>query len=232
MSDPVITLIDGGSVILDSATHRDKILTFAGADTFVEGTVLATKHVVTAVTAAAVGGNTGNGTVTAASVITGGIVPAVGAYTLTCTTVVANSGMFALKNPSGVLVEDGIKIAVGAAGTTVVKAGGLQFTVTDGSTDFIIGDSFTLTVVADGTLVIYSATGVGGAQIATDVLTYEVTKSGAGTLPIRSMVAGRVRKERLVIDPATAVTELVIAQLRDVGITAVEVAQLSTYDNQ
>ena len=36
-----ITNVDQGSVILKNAQHRDDIITFAGADTFAEGTILA-----------------------------------------------------------------------------------------------------------------------------------------------------------------------------------------------
>ena len=41
MADPTITNLDLGSVILRSGEFRDDELTFAGADTFVEGTILA-----------------------------------------------------------------------------------------------------------------------------------------------------------------------------------------------
>ncbi len=41
MADPVITNNDLGNVILDDAEFRDELLTFAGAATAIEGTILA-----------------------------------------------------------------------------------------------------------------------------------------------------------------------------------------------
>jgi hypothetical protein len=232
MVNIITTNVDNGNVILDSATHRDKLLTFAAADTLVMGTVLATKSVADAVVVAAVGGNTGNGTVTLATVVNSTTVPAPGAYTLRVNTAVAHGGVLSLIDPNGAQIASNLVMTPGAGGATVFEVGGLQFTVTDGSTDFVVGDSFTLTVATGSNkLVPYSSTGAGGAQIATDVLTYEVTRTGAGDTPIRSMIAGRVRKERLVIDGVGAVTEAVIEQLRKVGIVAVEVQELGLYDN-
>lgn len=226
------TLVDTGNVILDSALHRDKLLTFAGIATVLAGTILANKRVADAVVAVA-GSNTGNGTVTLATTLGGGIVPDVGAYILKCTAVVTNGGVFALFNPNGAQVSSGIAITAGAGVATIVKVAGLQFTVTDGATDFIVGDSFTLTTTAvTGKVVPYSATGAGGAQIATDVLTYDVTSTGAGDVPIRSLVSGNVRKERLIVSPSSAVTEPVIEQLRLSGIVAIECKELGKYDNQ
>ena len=41
MPDPTITNIDNSTVIIEGAKFKDDLLTFAGADTFVEGTILA-----------------------------------------------------------------------------------------------------------------------------------------------------------------------------------------------
>jgi hypothetical protein len=41
MANPTITNIDTGSVMLDEAHFEDGLITFAGADTFVAGTILA-----------------------------------------------------------------------------------------------------------------------------------------------------------------------------------------------
>lgn len=41
MPDPTITNIDVGTVIVENAKFRDELVTFAGADTFAEGTILA-----------------------------------------------------------------------------------------------------------------------------------------------------------------------------------------------
>lgn len=67
------------------------------------------------------------------------------------------------------------------------------------------------------------------------VVTYDVTAAGVGDVQIRSLEAGRVRAERLVINAdgdATNVDAAVLDQLRDYSIVAVNVEQLGTLDNQ
>lgn len=97
------------------------------------------------ITASALTG-TGNGTLTALSAV-GNPVP--GAWTLTVNTVVANGGVWTLVNPNGVTVSTSVTMTPGAGGATVITdpgGSGLQFTLTDGSTDFGLGAQFTITV--------------------------------------------------------------------------------------
>jgi phage tail sheath gpL-like len=96
------------------------------------------------VTASAITG-TGNGTLTAMSV-TGVAVP--GAYTLTVNTVAANGGTWTLTDPNGTVVSTSLLMTAGVGTATVFNVGGLQFTITDGTTDFALADSFTMTVPA------------------------------------------------------------------------------------
>lgn len=86
--------------------------------------------------AAALGTNTGNGVMGA---ITVGAAARAGVYTLTVVEPAANAGAFIVEDPDGVQVGDG---NVAAA----FNAGGLAFTLADGATDFIAGDSFAITV--------------------------------------------------------------------------------------
>jgi hypothetical protein len=234
VADPIITNVDLGSVILQDAKFRDELLTFGGAGTVVEGTLLARKRVADAVTPAADGGNTGNGTVTLATVVAG-VVPKVGAYNLEITTAVANGGVLKLEAPDGQVVMLELTMTVGAGASTVFDVGGLQFTVTDGATDFVVGDKFSLTVAADGKIVPFAIAGVGGAQIPTEILTFDVTATGAGDVPIRGMVSGDVRKERLIIDldgTGANITDEILDQLRDFTIVAGDVQELNILDNQ
>lgn len=97
------------------------------------------------VTQAATAGNVGNGTVSVLSV-TG--TPRPGAYKLALTAAVANGGVFRLTDPDGNVVGSPVTMTPGVGGTTVVNINGIQFTLTDGTTDFAIGDSFTITVAA------------------------------------------------------------------------------------
>lgn len=235
MANITITNVDRGNVILADAQFRDELLTFAGADTFIDGTILARQEVAIAVTASAVTG-TGNGTVGTASVVAGQVIPMVGAYVLRVTEAVTNGGVWRLEDPNGAIVASGLRMTAGAGAATVFEAAGLIFTITDGSTDFAVGDTATLTVATGNSkLVPFSTTGAGGAQKPIAVLTYDVTKAGAGDEPIRAMVSGRVRKERLVIDGSAAgvgITAAIIDQLRDYGIVAIDVQNLSILDNQ
>lgn len=234
MPNITITNVDQGSVILNNPVFRDELLVFAAADTYLEGTILARRSVATAVTASAVTG-TGNGTVTSATVIEGPIVPLVGAYVLTVVTAVANGGVWKLVDPNGALVAGNLIMTVGAGAATIFEAGGLRFTITDGSTDFAAGDTATLTVAADGKMVPFAPGGAGGAQIPLAVLGYEVTRASGGNEPIRAMVKGDVIKNRLVIDGSAAgvgITDAILDQLRDFGIAAVDTRQLLNLDNQ
>lgn len=234
MSDPVITNNDIGSVILKEGEFRDDLLTFAGASTVIAGTILARKAVADAVTASAFVG-TGDGTLTLATVVPGLVVPVPGIYTLTCTAVVTNGGVFALTDPNGAIVAAGLSLTVGAGAATVIETAGLQFTVTDGGTDFVIGDAATLTVAADGKLVPYAIAGAGGAQVPKAILTYDVTATGAGDEAIRDMVSGVVRAEKLVIDAdgdASNITDAILDQLRDYTLVTIDVQELNILDNQ
>lgn len=97
------------------------------------------------VTATPDGGNTGDGTVTALSV-TG--VPIPGDYSLICNTAVADGGVFTMIDPFGSIVSQTVTMTPAPLGTTVIDAGGLQFTITDGAADFIVGDTFGITAPA------------------------------------------------------------------------------------
>jgi len=66
------------------------------------------------------------------------------------------------------------------------------------------------------------------------ILTYEVTVTGAGDEPIRAMVAGTVRKERLIIDAdgdGSNVDAVVLDELRDYSLIAADVEELNILDN-
>lgn len=67
------------------------------------------------------------------------------------------------------------------------------------------------------------------------IVTYDVTAGGAGDVPIRAGVSGVYRKEKLVIDAdgnASNVDNAVMDQLRDYGLTPLNVRELNIKDNQ
>lgn len=218
-------------IVIWEPVFDNETLAAAGAVTYVAGTVLARKSVADAVTASAVTG-TGNGTVTLATVAAGSVVPLVGAYVLTVTGAVAEGGVFKLVDPNGATVATGLEMTPGAGGTTVFEVAGLQFTVTDGGTDFVAGDFFTLTVAADGDVVAYDRAGAGGAQLPTMILPQEEVFAGTENRALRPLIQGRVRRSDLVVHGAGAVTDAEVDALRDYTILAQETTQLAELDNQ
>ncbi len=66
----------------------------------------------------------------------------------TMTMTIVHGGLFELVDPEGTVIKSDIQLPGTASGTIAVVAGGISFTVNDGATDFIIGDSFTLAVAA------------------------------------------------------------------------------------
>ena len=87
---------------------------------------------------AAVAGNVGNGTMGAVTISAGA---KVGIYRLIIVEPGANVGTFVVEDPDGNVIGSG-------AVATAFSAGGLAFTLADGATDFLSGDSFTITVTA------------------------------------------------------------------------------------
>ncbi len=101
------------------------------------GTVLG-RSILGGATAVATAGDTGNGTVGAVTV---GAAAQVGTYTLAVTVAAAGAGTFEVVDPRGEVC------GVGTVGEPFA-GGGLGFTVTHGATDFVVGDSFAITVAA------------------------------------------------------------------------------------
>jgi hypothetical protein len=93
------------------------------------------KVTVGSVTGAAAAGNTGNGTIGSLSAGTGA---KNGVYKAVIIEPGTNLGTFKVEDP------DGVMIGTGVVGTAF--AGAVNFTIADGSTDFVAGDSFNITV--------------------------------------------------------------------------------------
>ena len=234
MANPIITDFDGLKLPVFNPIYKDDILQFPGADTYAMGTLLARKSVADTPVAAADGGNTGDGTVTVLSVVTGPVVPLVGVYNLTNIEVVANGGVFELTDPNGAIVAGNLTLTVGAGAATVFSAAGLQFTVTDGGTDFALADFFTITVAADGDLVVFATDGAGGAQIPLAILQEPITVTGAEDKRTRVLVGGEVSFDRLVIDADgdnSNIDAAVLDALRDFAIVGVPGVRVDELDN-
>lgn len=106
-----------------------------------------------------------------------------------------------------------------AAGAATFKAGTI-----------LARDSATLKLVP---FVVGGSTNENGIPKA--VLTYEVVATGAGDIPVRPLVRGDVRQERLVVHAtgdASTITTAHREVLRDYGILALPSKQLAGLDNQ
>jgi len=83
-------------------------------------------------------GNTGAG---ACGSVTAGIKAKVGTYTLKCILAQAGAGIFSVEDPEGYGLPDAV------VGVAYVNDQ-INFTLSDGSPDFIVGDSFTIAIPA------------------------------------------------------------------------------------
>ncbi|MGP1276008.1 MAG: head decoration protein [Caulobacterales bacterium] len=148
-----------------------------GVRTIAIGTILGLAGMLS-IASAANGGNTGNGTVSAAAALKAGA--QVGAYAvefLTATT-------FAVFDPSGNRLADG---ATGAA----YDNGQIGFTITAGGTAFEAGDGFTITVSkAAGKAVAATLDGVDGSQIAAGVAVRSASAADGADGRVSAIVRG------------------------------------------
>jgi hypothetical protein len=135
--------------------------------------------------AAALGTNTGNGAMGAITV-SAGAKP--GRYTLTFIEPGSNVGTFIVLDPDGIQIGDGVVAAA-------FSAGGLAFTLADGATDFVSGDSFAITVSGNpflGITVATSAQQATAGQDADEYQQYDNTIILTGGTPIFVKAGGDV----------------------------------------
>lgn len=232
MPNPEITNNDTLQVPVFNPLYKDASVNFAGADTYLRGTVMARVGVSAgAVTPVLVGGD---GTLTNFALAGGGLaVP--GDYNLECTVAVADGGVFKLEDPNGNIVADNLEMIPGAGGATDMAAAGLGWTLTDGAANFAVGDAFTLNVVDEGEKwTPYVDGAVDGSGIASGVLPAALTATGAGDLLRRMIVGGEMAKDVMVIDGGVVGTipESVVLSLRNFGIVVREGVRVDELDNQ
>lgn len=115
---------------------------------------------------------TGNGTLTmdATTPIRPGA--KVGAYTATCITAATDGGTFRVEDPDGNVLGD---IAVGGTFNDDIK-----FVIADGSTDFVVGDKFTVTLAAGSGKYVLSAAAAVDGSAAPDLVLAEACDASGG----------------------------------------------------
>lgn len=112
---------------------RDTITVVSGQN-LKAGDVIGKTVTAGTVTGAAAAGNTGNGTI---GTLSAGARMKEGVYRATCIEPATNAGTFQVEDPYGAVV--------GVATVAVAFTGEVNFTIADGATDFVAGDSFLIT---------------------------------------------------------------------------------------
>ena len=109
-------------------------------------------------------------------------------------------------------------------------------TLTFAGTDTFAPGTILARSTATDKLVLYVKGGSSnGNGIPKAIITYEVSRTGAGDLPVRALITGKVRKDKLVIDADgddSNVDAVVLDLLRDYGLVTQPVSQLNIQDNE
>lgn len=171
------------------------------------GTVLGKKYASTIGAAVAAGGNTGTGTVGS---LTGSAKIEPGVYTLRCIAAASNSGTFEVITPSGQQLPKDATVAV------AYTSDHLNFTISD-ATDFVVGDSFTITVSGTNKYVPLDQAAVNGAHVAAAVL-YGEGDASAADAPATGMVRDCELAGAMLIWPDGADLTLGKQQLAALGV--------------
>jgi hypothetical protein len=208
-----------------SAFCRDVLTVYDVAQTMKVGTVLG-KFLASPTGTAGSTVGTGNGAMGAITVTSvAGL--ETGVYTLKIVKAAANAGDFVVTKPNGSVMGYG---TVGVA----FSQGGLAFTLADGSTDFVVGDSIPITVAGTAKYKKVEATATDGSQIAAaimigDTLGYSGDIAVAATTDTKVLALTRgpalVSKGGLVFGSSVdtqAELDLAYAQLTALGMLPVE----------
>lgn len=158
-------------------------------------------------------GNTGNGVMTLD--VTTPVLPGatVGVYTVKATAAASNSGTFRVFDPRGRVLGD---VVVGGTFSDQIK-----FVIADGSTDFIVGDTFLVTVAAGSNkFTVLAPTAGDGSQDAVGILLV-ATNASAGDVKIVFAARDAIVPDNKIVWPGgiTATQKAsAIAQLAALGI--------------
>lgn len=167
--------------VINEKTHRGEFLVSeAGGQrsreqvTIESGQDLEAGHVLGEVvggstSTSAAGGNAGDGTIGSVSTQAG---VKEGDYIVTFIEPATDAGEFQVEDP------DGENVGTGTVGSQF-SGGGIQFTISDGASDFAAGDQFTISVSGSGEFKEYDPSNIDGSGTARAVL-YEPVDATAG----------------------------------------------------
>jgi hypothetical protein len=150
-------------------------------------------------TAAAVTGNTGGGALTVAPTTPVLANAQPGVYAVECITAVTAGGIFRVTDPKGDVLGD---VAIGATFADQIK-----FAIADGTPDFVVGDSFLVTVAAGSRKYLKSVTtAVDGSEAPSAILADDADASDADVL-CAVYLTGEFNANKLIMDASwTAAT--------------------------
>lgn len=154
----------------------------------------------------AAGTNSGNGGIGSISLKS---LAKLGTYSLVCVAAATNGGRFSVVDPDGIRLADAL-VGVAYVGTH------LGLTISDGTNDFVVGDSFTVTVPeGDKKLVPIDFSAVDGTQRFHSIAADNVTAPNGTDMPIVSLRRGVVVAKQELIWPAGATDTQKTAALTD-----------------
>jgi len=166
------TLTEGqhaGEFLVSEANGRRsrETITVASGQDLSAGTVLG-KITADTLDGSADAGNTGDGTIGSISALAG---VKEGDYIVTFIEPGTDAGDFVVSDP------DGIEVGTGTVGSAF-SAGGIEFTISDGATDFAAGDRFVISVSGSGAYKEYNPANIDGSGTAAGVLYDNVDATG------------------------------------------------------
>lgn len=178
-----------------------KAITILTGLILVIGTLLGKILLGAATAAAKSGGNTGNGvfTIDATTPILANA--RAGVYPVRCIAAATNGGTFRVTDPRGNVLGD---VAVGSTFANQIK-----FAIADGSTDFIVGDGFDVTIAeGSGKYKAYNSANVDGSQYPELVLSEKIDSTG-GDVKSVGIASGHFNEAAITGVDATAKAYLV-----------------------
>ncbi len=174
---------------------RDTVTVLGGSGAervLIAGTVIAARTR-SEVTVTAGDGNTGNGEATPADPALGALAEA-GIYRLACIPAGA-AGTFQVLSPKGYVLPN---LTAGTAYT----GDHLNLTVADGTTDFVVGDTFAIEVAGDGKVVAFNPAAVDGTAEAIGIVAYDVTAPDGTDAEVTAILRDAVLADRAIVWPA------------------------------
>lgn len=163
------------------------------------------------------GANTGNGTCVVDATTPGLANVQIGVYQIRCTVAAANAATFRVTDPKGDVLGD---VSFSGSGASATFADQIKFAITDGATDFVVGDGFDITVLPGVVYKPLNFSGADGSQNAAAVALYASDSDGNVTVVARGPIV--LRADMLQWPNGATVNQIATAtaQLAALGIIA------------